>query len=117
MAGRKVKLFLSMLAVALNIVGAPIASAHMVGDAASHSAMAGMEHCKGHLNAGTSEQPASGHLACCKGGACNCGCLHAAALPVLSISTISKAFPAALAAVVRTVPASTVEDPLRPPIT
>jgi hypothetical protein len=121
MAGRKVKLFFSLLAIALNIVGAPIASAHMANmDHGSTSAMSGMEHCKGHMNTGTSERdssPASGHLACCKGGVCSCGCLHAPAISVLSISTISTASHAALAAVVRTVTASNIEDPLRPPIT
>lgn len=119
MAGPKVKLFFSLFAVALNVVGAPMASAHMANmDHGSTAAMPGMEHCNGHRDTGTSEpdsSPAGGHLACCKGGVCSCGCLHA--ISVLSISTISTASHAALAAVVRTVPASNIEDPLRPPIT
>jgi hypothetical protein len=51
MPGRKVILFFSLLAVALNVVGAPIVSAQMAGmDLASHSSMIGMEHCEGHMN-------------------------------------------------------------------
>jgi len=121
MAGRKVKLFFSLLAVALNIVGAPIVSAHMVSmDHASSSGMSGMEHCKGHMKAGTSERDSSsarGHLACCKNGVCSCGCLHSAALSVLVISTNSIAPDSAPAETVWAVTVDTVEDSLRPPIT
>lgn len=120
MARRRITLFLSLLAVALNVVGAPIVSAHMANmDHVSHSAVSGMEHCKGHMNTGKSERdssPASGHLACCKSGVCSCGCLHSAATSVLAVSTNSIAPDSAQAEAIRAVPANTVEDPLRPPI-
>jgi hypothetical protein len=121
MARRKIALFLSLLAAAFNVVGAPIVSAHMATMAhESHASMSGMEHCKGHMSTGTSEpnpSPASGHLACCKGGVCSCGCLHAAAITILPISTTTEAPDSALADVIPVVPADTVEDSLRPPIT
>src|SRR5690348_2855730 len=117
MARRKVTLFLSLLAVALNVVGAPIVSAHMISmDHVPHSATSGMEHCKGHMNAGASKpdtSPASGHLACCKSGACSCGCLHAAVIVVLALPANTMAPDFATSEPVRAVLAHTVEDPLR----
>ena len=48
MAGRKIAVFFSLLAVALNVMGAPIVSAHMATMGyESHSSMSGMEHCTG----------------------------------------------------------------------
>ena len=121
MTGRRVTLFFALLAVALNVVGAPMLSAHMAGmQHGSHSFMHGMEHCKGHVETGHSDRgssPPSGHLPCCKGGVCTCGCLHAAAISVFSISTPATPIDSAPAAAIRAVPADTIEDPLRPPIT
>src|SRR3954470_24438735 len=114
MARRKIALFFSLLAVAFNVAGAPIVSAHMATMGhESHTSMSGMEHCKGHMNTGTSDRdssPASGHLACCKAGVCSCGCLHAAAITILPISTAIDAPDSALADVIPAVPADTVED-------
>jgi hypothetical protein len=121
MTVRRVTLFFSLLAVALNVVGAPLVRVHMANmEHVSASAMPGMEHCPQHMNAGASERdssPASGHLACCKSGACNCGCLHAAAISVLAFSTRTAAPGSVPAAPVRAAPANTLDDPLRPPIT
>jgi hypothetical protein len=120
MVRRRATLFISLLAVALNVVGAPIVSAHMAStDHLSHAALSGMEHCTGHMTAGDSERDSvtDGHPACCKSGACSCGCLHAAAISILVISTHNTAPDSAPAEPMRAVPACTVEDPLRPPIT
>jgi len=124
MAIRRATLFLSLLAVALNVVGAPMVSAHMsmghdMGHEA-HAAVSGMEHCKGHMDADKSQpasSPGSGHLGCCKSGVCSCGCLHAAAISILAISTTVIAPDSTAAEPARAVPANSVEDPLRPPIT
>lgn len=119
--GRRVAILFSLLAVALNVVGAPMLSAHMASmDHGSPSSMSGMEHCKGHMSTGNSDRdtsPANGHLACCKSGVCSCGCLHAAAISVLAISTHTTAPDSAPAEPIRAVAAHTVEDHLRPPIT
>ena len=121
MSGRRSVLFISLLAVALNVVGAPLARVHMANmDHAPASVVSGMEHCKGHMDAAKPERspsPASGHLACCKAGACTCGCLHAAAIAVLAISTHATAPDSAPTEHHGAVPAEPVEDPLRPPIT
>lgn len=121
MVRRRVTLFFSLLAVALKVVGAPMLSTHMAGmQHRSHSSMHGMEHCKGHMDTGTSEQDssaASGHLPCCKGGICTCGCLHAAAISVVTISTHTTVAYSAPVAAIRAIPPDTLEDPLRPPIT
>jgi hypothetical protein len=121
MAGRRFTLFVSLLAVALNVVGAPMVQVHMASmDHVSHSTMSGMEHCNGDMSTDRSERdpsPPSGHLSCCKSGACSCGCLHAAAISVLQISTYTAAPACAQAEPIRPIPAKTVEDTLRPPIT
>lgn len=115
------KLFVALLAVALNVVGGPMAWARMAAamDHTSSSTVVAMEHCAGQADGnepGQQQSPQGEHPNCCKGGPCSCGCLPATASAVPVISKISVAPDSAAVASVRAVPAKPFEDPLRPPI-
>ena len=121
MSGRRSKLFIALFAMALNVVSAPMAWARMSAnfDHAPSSAMAGMEHCAGHMNAGDSNEDSSSesdHGSCCSGGQCTCGCLPVAMVVVPHIQVTSVAPVFAVAESDRAFPAKPFEDPLRPPI-
>jgi len=121
MSGRRSKLFIAFLAVALNVMSAPMAWARMAAsvDHAPSSAMSGMEHCAGHMDAvdsKTSGSPQTQHGSCCNGGPCTCGCLPVAmvAVPHIQATTMAPVFAAAES--IQAFPAKPFEDPLRPPI-
>jgi hypothetical protein len=121
MSGRRSKLFIAFFAVALNLVSAPMAWARMSAnfDHAPSSAMAGMEHCAGHTDAGDSSKDSSSepkHGSCCSGGQCTCGCLPVAMVVVPHIQVTSVAPVSTAAEPERAFPAKPFEDPLRPPI-
>ena len=74
--------FFLILSLLFNGVAAPWAQAHMRhgGDHAAHetgTAMAGHEH-----HATAAADSAGGDGDCCEGGACQCGCVLAPALPL-----------------------------------
>ena len=121
MSGRRSKLFIALLAVALNVVSAPMAWARM--SASFHrtgsSAMSGMEHCAGHVDASNSKKagsPQTKHGSCCNGGSCTCGCVPVAMVAVIQIQTTTVAPAFAAAESKQAFPAKPFEDPLRPPI-
>jgi hypothetical protein len=121
MSGRRSKLFVAFFAVALNVVSAPLAWARMSAsfDHAPSSAMAGIEHCAGHMDADDSNKDSSSereHGSCCSGGQCACGCLPVAMLIAPNIQGTSVAPISAEAESEGPFPAKPFEDPLRPPI-
>jgi hypothetical protein len=121
MSGPRSKLFIALFAIALNIVGTPMAWARMASmmDHSTAGDPASMEHCAEHTAAHDSGQlpgQTGGHSDCCKDGACSCGFLPSAVAIVLTVESGDIAPDTAEAESTRSVPAKPIDDPLRPPI-
>lgn len=123
MSVSKPKLFAALLALTLNIVGAPVSWAAMTVSlgAGANVSMAGMEHCSGEMKPDSptvddAAPDSNGHPACCKGGNCFCGCLPSALTVVASTARLPFTSAPQLPVKAEGLSADPLEDALRPPI-
>jgi hypothetical protein len=106
------------LALILNLAGSPMAWAHWLGDGAdlaSATAQATAENCHGQPAAAGEPAPAPDSMPCCSSG--DCLCAAPPLIAALTAATIATQAPDIARGFTSTaLPASPLDDPLRPPI-
>jgi hypothetical protein len=121
MSGRKAKLFAVVFALVFNVAGGPMTWARMATplESADTSSVQATEHCPGRAASegqGDSDQSPERRPSCCSGGSCSCGCLPAVLAVVPPDTRMLLVLAPEVLSAAQAIPAETLEDPLRPPI-
>jgi hypothetical protein len=122
MSGPRSKLFISLFAIALNVVGTPMAWARMASmiDTGANPGSASMQHCAGDAGSDDSDETSTesdDNPDCCEGGACSCGFVPSAVVFALPASPDAAGPTSVESGSTLPVPADPIDDSLRPPIT